>query len=146
MHTTTLNKIRVYNPCVKGYITLRDSLPPDAAMNTPITFEHILNSNGIDDALWLLRVLGPVNEQAEAFVLECLDEIAQEKVHRNKVEGLKDYVARNRDRVLCEDFLRMAVAEYWDVACELPLDKQIALFRKHFCTPGVTYGPDYTTE
>jgi len=135
-----------HRPCLRGWTTLRESLPPRLDMNATITFEHVLQSNGIDDALWLLRVLGPVNEQAEAFVLECLDEIEKEKVPPNKVDGLKDYVARNRDRVLCEDFLRMSVAEYWNVACELPTDKQIALFRKHFCTPGVTYGPTYPAE
>lgn len=146
MHTTTLHHIMEHSPCAEGFTKLRDSLPPIIVWKAPITFEHILNSNGIHDALWAIRVLGNVNEQAEAFILECLDEIEKEKVRPNQVEGLRDYVARNRKKILAKDYTRMSVGLYWQIALELPEDKQIALFRKHFCTPGVTYGPYYTTE
>ena len=117
-------------------------------MSATITFEHVLQSNGIDDALWLLRVLGPINEQAEAFVLDCLDKI--EKLADSmpySVDTILKYVERNRERVLRTDYLKTEVAAYWSIAGQLPnRDTEIALFRKHFCTPGVIYGPNYPTE
>lgn len=139
----------VHHPCPRGWTTLRESLPPPLDMNATITFEHVLQSNGIDDALWLLRVLGPVNEQAEAFVLECIDEIVKlvDPIPPEDTATLLEYVERNRERVLRTDYLRIDVAAYWSIAGQLPnKDTQIALFRKHFCTPGVTYGPTYPAE
>lgn len=147
MHTTNLRNIRKHNPCSNGWSKLLKSLPPEYDTSAPISFEHILSSNGINDTLWCLRVLDDPNPQAEAFALECLGNIEKTTVSPEEVEVLKDYVKRNRERVLRTDYWRMAVRDYILVAHELESEDQaIALFRKHFCTPGVIYGPTYPAE
>src|SRR5690554_1774990 len=60
---TTLNEIKIYNPCIEGWKKLLDSLNKTSADDEPLSFAHILKSNGIKDAVWSLRVL-PLKDQA----------------------------------------------------------------------------------
>ena len=45
--------------CGKGYDKLRASLPKDWKKNTPIPLTTVLDSNGLDDALWCLQAVLP---------------------------------------------------------------------------------------
>lgn len=60
---TTLNEIKIYNPCISGWKKLLGSLNKTSADDEPLPFAHILESNGIKDAVWALRVL-PLKDQA----------------------------------------------------------------------------------
>ena len=55
MLTTTLNRIRAHRPCAGGWTTLLAYLGKSTADDEPLSFEIILASNGLDDALWCLR-------------------------------------------------------------------------------------------
>ena len=50
MITTTLNRIRKAKPCKSGWKKLYTSLGgiKKYGKNTPITFQQIINSNGVD--------------------------------------------------------------------------------------------------
>ena len=52
---TTLNKIREHSPCADGWKKLLSHLGKTAADDEPVSFAVILESNGLDDALWCLR-------------------------------------------------------------------------------------------
>ena len=52
---TTLEILRRNHACASGYKNLIASLPADHAHDAPITLAHIIESNGIEDALWALR-------------------------------------------------------------------------------------------
>ena len=57
---TTLTLLRRFNACGQttadgSYNKLRASLPADLTDDTPITLLHVLESNGIEDAIWALR-------------------------------------------------------------------------------------------
>lgn len=52
--TTTLNKIRSHKPCALEWEMLLTSLGKTKADDEPLLIETILESNGIDDALWSL--------------------------------------------------------------------------------------------
>jgi hypothetical protein len=54
---TTLNKIRQNSPCHEGWTKLLRHLGKTAADDEPLSLLTILDSNGIDDALWCLRSL-----------------------------------------------------------------------------------------
>jgi hypothetical protein len=54
---TTLNKIRSFNPCASGWEKLLRSLGKTQADDEPLAFSRILESNGLDDALWCLRTI-----------------------------------------------------------------------------------------
>ena len=53
---TTLNEIRAAGPCEDGWKKLLATLGKTKADDEPISLLTILNSNGLDDALWVLRV------------------------------------------------------------------------------------------
>ena len=50
--TTTLNKIKAYNPCPNGWQKLLKNLGKTTADDEPLSFSSILDSNGLEDALW----------------------------------------------------------------------------------------------
>lgn len=77
-YTTTLAALREYDACVSGYNKLACALTGrefDADHphwikcdhSDPITLSYILNSNGLDDALWALRAV----EKTPEFVRKC---------------------------------------------------------------------------
>ena len=54
---TTLNKIRDKRPCAEGWAKLLKSLDKKEADDEPLSLETILDSNGIEDALWATRTM-----------------------------------------------------------------------------------------
>jgi hypothetical protein len=60
--TTTLVSIRKYHPCIIGWETLLHYLGKNKADDEPLDLLTILNSNGLEDALWCFRALGPEHE------------------------------------------------------------------------------------
>lgn len=57
MLTTTLEKIREHEPCPDGWAKLLDNLGKTKADDEPLTLESILESNGLNDALWALKAI-----------------------------------------------------------------------------------------
>jgi len=56
-YITTLNKIRDHGPCEDGWSNLLKYLSKTKADDEPLDLLTILDSNGLDDALWCLRAL-----------------------------------------------------------------------------------------
>jgi hypothetical protein len=52
---TTLARIRAHRPCQTGWRTLLAHLGKTRADNAPLPMTAILDSNGLEDALWCLR-------------------------------------------------------------------------------------------
>ena len=59
---TTLRLLKDCDACVDGYKKLRRHLPKGWKLDTHIPLAIILESNGIDDALWALRAVLPEEE------------------------------------------------------------------------------------
>ena len=53
--TTTLDKIREHRPCADGWEKLLSHLGKTKADDEPLALETILDSNGLNDALWCVR-------------------------------------------------------------------------------------------
>jgi hypothetical protein len=53
--TTTLNEIRACHPCHDGWEKLLKTLDKTKADDEPLSLLTILDSNGLDDALWAAR-------------------------------------------------------------------------------------------
>jgi hypothetical protein len=70
MLTTTLNDLRQHSPCLEGWTKLLAHLGKTEADDEPLSFETILESNGLADALWCLRVLPPRYEN-DIRLLAC---------------------------------------------------------------------------
>ena len=55
MITTTLNRIKECRPCQNGWRKLLNHLGKTEADDEPLPFSVIVESNGLDDALWCCR-------------------------------------------------------------------------------------------
>lgn len=52
---TTLNRIRAHSPCASGWHKLLAHLGKTKSDDEPLALVTVLDSNGVDDALWCLR-------------------------------------------------------------------------------------------
>jgi hypothetical protein len=75
MITTTLNAIRKEGPCADGWAKLLKYLGKTAADNEPLPFVTILDSNGLDDALWCLRAAPEHNKIWRLFAVWCARQV-----------------------------------------------------------------------
>ena len=74
MITTTLRKIRQHDPCKEGWHTLLSYLGKTGADDDPLPLVTILQSNGLDDALWCLRTItGHDKEPMEYSIQQLID-------------------------------------------------------------------------
>lgn len=82
--STTLNLIRLHNPCQKGWNQLLVSLNKTHADNDQLTFPEILASNGLDDALWAMRTI-PETKEMRLLAADIANEVLDvyEKEHCN---------------------------------------------------------------
>ena len=71
MITTTLNKIRAHDPCCEGWQKLLKSLNKTTADDEPLSLEHILNSNGLDNAFWALRTIDGYQNAMRLYACYC---------------------------------------------------------------------------
>jgi len=68
---TTLNKIRAHSPCSNGWKKLLKNLGKTEADNEILLLTTILESNGLDDALWCLRTVDGHEREIRLFAIFC---------------------------------------------------------------------------
>ena len=68
---TTLNKIRACGPCRSGWEKLLRNLGKTSADDEPLAITTILDSNGLDDALWCLCAVDGHQKEMRLFAVEC---------------------------------------------------------------------------
>ena len=68
---TTLNKIRACGPCRSGWEKLLRNLGKTRADDEPLAITTILDSNGLDDALWCLRAVDGHQREMRLFAVDC---------------------------------------------------------------------------
>ena len=71
MITTTLNAIRNHDPCNDGWSKLLQHLGKKTADDDPLPFVTILDSNGLDFALWCCRCLPEYHRLWRLFAVYC---------------------------------------------------------------------------
>ena len=121
MKTTTLNKIRACSPCTSGWNKLLKHLGKTSADDELLPFEVILDSNGLDDALWCMRSAPEYDREWRLFAVWC----AQQVQHINTdprvgaaIKAAEDY-ANSR---INSDELDAARATAWDAARDAAWD------------------------
>jgi hypothetical protein len=72
---TTLNAIRVHSPCVDGWAELLRHLGKTQADDEPLALTTILDSNGLDDALWCLRACEGIDREARLYAVWCARQV-----------------------------------------------------------------------
>jgi hypothetical protein len=70
---TTLNQIRQHDPCTDGWAKLLAHLGKTKADNEPLSLLTILESNGIEDAIWALRYVEGHDQKIRHFAADCAE-------------------------------------------------------------------------
>ena len=73
--TTTLNAIRKASPCEKGWLKLLKHLGKTKADDEPLDLLTVLDSNGLDDALWVMSYAKPDDRLARHFQAWCAEQV-----------------------------------------------------------------------
>ena len=68
---TTLNKIRACSPCASGWTKLLKNLGKTKPDDEPLAITTILDSNGLDDALWCLRAVEGHPREMRLYAVDC---------------------------------------------------------------------------
>jgi len=112
MKTTTLNEIRKYGPCSSGWGRLLKHLGKTEADEDELSFITILESNGIMDAIWCLRVLPDYDLDVMRFKLKCarrVEHIDTTGVAKSTLDVVERFIAGNASK---EDLCAAARAAY----------------------------------
>lgn len=72
---TTLNQIRDKSPCTDGWKKLLANLGKTQADDEPLSITTVLDSNGIDDALWCLRAVKGHDREIRLFAVWCARQV-----------------------------------------------------------------------
>jgi hypothetical protein len=72
---TTLARIRAASPCEQGWRKLLSYLGKTAADDEPLPLLSVLDSNGLDDALWVLSYAMPDDRLARHFQAWCAEQV-----------------------------------------------------------------------
>ena len=75
MTILTLNKIREQDPCTGGWKKLLRSLGKTTADDDALPLLAVLNSNGLDDALWCLRAVDGHEKEIRLFAVWCARQV-----------------------------------------------------------------------
>ena len=109
MITTTLRKIRQHNPCSEGWRTLLSSLGRTGADDEPLPLTTILQSNGLDDALWCLRTITGHDKEIIRFALACAQEVNHLMTDQRSLDAL-DALERHLEIPLSREELDKVLA------------------------------------
>lgn len=147
--TTTLNAIRAHQPCADGWKKLLAGLGKTEADNEPLELAEILRINGIKDAIWALRALGP-EHQGNIRLFSCnVAELALPIWERKYPDDPRPRQAIEtarrcaRGKATAEEFASAAAANAYATALAAAAyaadpaaaREQIkALYIQHFCT------------
>jgi len=119
MKFTTLNKIRACSPCSSGWNKLLKTLNKTKADDDLLQFEVILDSNGLDDALWCTRSAPEYDREWRLFAVWC----AQQVQHLNTdqrvgaaIQAAEDYANGRINDAAWAAARDAAWAAAWDAA------------------------------
>ena len=110
--TTTLNKIRKCNPCISGWRKLLRHLGKTEADDEPLPLLTVLESNGLDDALWCLRTVEGHDSEIRMFAVWCVRQVAHLMADERSLRALDAAEAYARGEV-GEEELDAALAAAW---------------------------------
>ena len=109
MITTTLRQIRQHNPCREGWRTLLSALGKTGEDDEPLPLTTILQSNGLDDALWCLRTITGYDKEIIRFALACVQEVRHLMTDQRSLNAL-DAVERHLESPLSRQELDRVLA------------------------------------
>jgi hypothetical protein len=107
--TTTLNKIRKHSLYAIGWEKLLRHLGKTQADDEPLALITVLESNGIDDALWCLRACEGIDREARLYAVWCARQVQHLMVDPRSLAAL-DVAERHANGEATDDELAAARA------------------------------------
>jgi hypothetical protein len=156
---TTLNRIRKHGPCADGWAKLLRHLGKTQPDDEPLALVTILDSNGLDDALWCLRACDGIDREARLYAVWCARQVQHLMTYPRLLAALDvaEWYAEGEAtgeeltaaRVAAWDAARVAAWDAaraaaraaawdaarvaaWDAAWDAARDAQTAEFRRRF--------------
>ena len=114
-HTTTLNAIRAHGPCHSGWAKLLEHLGKTSADDVPLPFAVIVESNGLDDALWACRSAPQYDRDWRLFAVWCARQVQHLMTDKRSLDAL-DVAERHANGQATDTELSAAWAAAWDAA------------------------------
>ena len=118
---TTLNKIREQSPCALGWEKLLRSRGKTKADDEPVSIETILNSNGLDDALWCLRAVEGRDREIRHYMVWCARQVQHLMTDPRSINAL-DVAEKFADGLATQEELDAALAAANDAANDAASD------------------------
>lgn len=97
--TTTLARIRAASPCEEGWRKFLAHLGKTKSDDEPLDLLTVLDSNGLDDALWVLSYAMPDDRLARHFQAWCAEQV----LHLFELERPNDNRVRDQIEMLRRD-------------------------------------------
>jgi hypothetical protein len=108
---TTLNKIREHSPCESGWKKLLFNLGKVKADDDPVSVAFILESNGLDDALWCLRAVDGYQREVRLYAVDCARMVQHLMTDQRSLDAL-NVAERHADGLASDEDLTAS----WDAA------------------------------
>jgi len=112
---TTLNKIRKHKPCTDGWEKLLTYLGKTKADDEEISVLTILDSNGLNDALWCLRAVEGHDKEIRLYAVWCARQVQHLLTDQRSLDAL-DVAEKYANGQAAEDELNAARAAAWSAA------------------------------
>ena len=114
---TTLNKIRAHDPCADGWAKLLAHLGKIKADDEPLDLLAILDSNGLDDALWCFRAVEGCDKEMRLYAVWCARQMQHLMKDQRSIDAL-DVAERFAHGAATRAAWAAARAAAWDAACD----------------------------
>lgn len=109
---TTLNKIREHQPCADGWEKLLKYLGKTKADDEPLSLLTILDSNGLDDAIWCLRAVEGYDREIRLYAVWCARQVQHLLTDKRSLDAI-DVAERYANGQATEDELDAAADAAW---------------------------------
>lgn len=101
MEYTTLALCKKHGACTEGYAMLKEHLGKGWKASAPIPLLTVLESNGVQDAIWALRTLEGKDREIRHFACDCAERVLpiyekkypDDKRPRNAIEISRKFAA-----------------------------------------------------
>jgi hypothetical protein len=118
---TTLNAIRAHSPCADGWARLLRHLGKARVDDEPLAITTILDSNGLDDALWCLRAVDGHQREIRLYAVWCARQVQHLMTDPRSLAAL-DVAERHANGAATNAELTAAGAAAWDAARDAAVD------------------------
>jgi len=112
---TTLNAIRDHHPCADGWKKLLANLGKTAADDDLLSLITIIDSNGLDDALWCLRAVSGYGKEIRLFAVWCARQVQHLMTEPRSIAAL-DIAERFANGDATKEELYAAIDSAWYAA------------------------------